>query len=409
VAAIGALLEKLLPDAADSAYRRTRKALASVWREKDVLAAQRRLATSLQLLTLYFTQRSAAWVDALATTVATTALGQRQVGDDVNADDNGERELLLERGGGLYDVPPLRVAHMVERPALLEALSKAFGRKDNLGPHHPSTLLAMHDLGCRYHGQGEWAKMYQRALAGREEALGHHHPDTLAVASGLASLYYEQGDKVKARDMWQQVLARQEAALGPSHLDMLATASTLGFLYVGLGELAKAEEMYQRALAGREAALGPDNPLTLRTMHLSAVLYRKQGRLALAERTARRPLAGAQKNLGDDDKVALDSTYEHGVILGIMNKYADAETLLDQALTGYKKVGGKEHESTQRAATTIQQLHDKRRASKDVVVASHSSTSGASDRQAERRDEGKCPQSPLSSKTADEYLLLQDA
>jgi hypothetical protein len=146
VATLGSLIDKLLPDAGDSAYRRTRKALASVWREKDVLAAQRRLATSLQLLTLYFSQRSAAGVDALATAAASamaTASGQRADDSDIDG-----YKLLHAQGRGLYDVPPLRVAHMVERPKMLEALAKVLKtarrqrRRRLLDPEWPCCLAS---------------------------------------------------------------------------------------------------------------------------------------------------------------------------------------------------------------------------------------------------------------------------
>ncbi len=115
VAALGALIDKLARAAGDSAARRTGKAIVSVWRDADVLAAQRQLDRSMQVLTLYFSQRPLATTAADAAAAAITAgLGAPHVD---GADDPLAR--------GVFDVPSRRVHHMVQRPGLLDALTAA--------------------------------------------------------------------------------------------------------------------------------------------------------------------------------------------------------------------------------------------------------------------------------------------
>ncbi len=101
VDALGALIDKLAPAADDSVTRRTGKAIAIVWRDSDVLAAQRQLDRSMQVIALYFSQRPATVVAAAA--------------------DKGDDPLTP----GLFDVPSRRVHHVVQRPLLLDALAKA--------------------------------------------------------------------------------------------------------------------------------------------------------------------------------------------------------------------------------------------------------------------------------------------
>jgi hypothetical protein len=98
------LLGEALPLPSDSRSRRTFKALSSVWHEREIKEIEGQLAQSLQRLNLNYGPQS-----------VTMAAAASRSYDAV--------DLQLE---GLYEVPLMRVTHMVRRPLLLETLDKLF-------------------------------------------------------------------------------------------------------------------------------------------------------------------------------------------------------------------------------------------------------------------------------------------
>jgi hypothetical protein len=74
-----------------------------------------------------------------------------------------------------------------------EMLREVLGVKRRvLGPEHPDTLEAMHNLGCPLSGQGKHAEaeqMFREVLGVRRRVLGVEHPHTLATLRVLTSLY----------------------------------------------------------------------------------------------------------------------------------------------------------------------------------------------------------------------------
>jgi hypothetical protein len=71
--------------------------------------------------------------------------------------------------------------------------------QQQLGAHHPDTLLSANDLTGLLHAQGKLAEaepLCRRALEGRERQLGAQHTDTLAAVNNLAMLLNAQGNLV---------------------------------------------------------------------------------------------------------------------------------------------------------------------------------------------------------------------
>ncbi|KAI9859671.1 MAG: hypothetical protein M1813_006602 [Trichoglossum hirsutum] len=96
VTLLGGLIERILPTLADSTFRRTWKAIASVRKEREIVMIQRTLETYKSTLMLHFSQG----------TKASTALAVRE--------------------NAYYEIPSLRVSQFVERLELLEEIKTSF-------------------------------------------------------------------------------------------------------------------------------------------------------------------------------------------------------------------------------------------------------------------------------------------
>jgi tetratricopeptide (TPR) repeat protein len=168
----------------------------------------------------------------------------------------------------------------------------------------------------------------------KEDELGEIQAAEALIQLGsfysLGYLLYDE-DRQQAEQMYQRALAGREKAWGPDHTETLDTVNNLGHLYADLGKLEQAEQMLQRALAGYAKAVHPDNLLTyvpaLNNMWAFAELRESQGRQEDAQHWYSQALLGYQKTFGQDhDKcqalrdnlAALVSEKEEEEGLGVM-------------------------------------------------------------------------------------------
>jgi hypothetical protein len=68
---------------------------------------------------------------------------------------------------------------------------------------------------------------YAALLPARERVLGPEHPDTLAARHELARWTGEAGDPAAARDQYAALLPARERVLGPGHRRTLTTRHEL--------------------------------------------------------------------------------------------------------------------------------------------------------------------------------------
>ncbi len=128
------LMGKIVPNASDSTLGRGKKAIAAVFREKDVRAVHQRLKSAAAVLALYCGQRTAASPCATVTD--------------------------SDQLSGFFEVPPTRVAHTVRRPRLLEAIQRLFNNTGSGGSGVPRVVGL---LGGGGQGKTQLALEYCRA------------------------------------------------------------------------------------------------------------------------------------------------------------------------------------------------------------------------------------------------------
>jgi hypothetical protein len=137
-----------------------------------------------------------------------------------------------------------------------------------LGPEHLHTLDTRGNL-AYYTGQaGDAARardQYAALLPVDERVLGPEHPKTLTARHNLADWTGEAGDAAGARDQFAALLPIRERVLGPEHPDTLITRSDLAWATGEAGDPAGARDLYAMLLPIRERVLGPEHPDTLTT------------------------------------------------------------------------------------------------------------------------------------------------
>ncbi|MFC4493089.1 tetratricopeptide repeat protein [Streptomyces ovatisporus] len=139
-----------------------------------------------------------------------------------------------------------------------------------LGPDHPDTLTARHNLAHWRAEAGDAAgaaAAYEQLLSDRRRIQGPDHPDTLTTRSNLAHCRGQTGDAAAAATAYQQLLADRLRILGPDHPDTLTTRHNLARWQGMAGDAADAATTLEQLLADRQRIQGPDHPDTLTTRH----------------------------------------------------------------------------------------------------------------------------------------------
>jgi tetratricopeptide (TPR) repeat protein len=174
-------------------------------------------------------------------------------------------------------------------------------RESALGPDHPDTLSARHQLALTYFhlsiGTSDaWlfdAIETMRGVGqGRLKVLGPAHPDTLATWASLALLVYQAGrfDEVgplreRIAAGWEQVAADRDARLGPDEPDTQFARVELAAAYGDLGRNEESRAILEQVVASwgrlateRERRLGPVHPDTVYARQRHAYAHRSIGR-----------------------------------------------------------------------------------------------------------------------------------
>lgn len=144
------------------------------------------------------------------------------------------------------------------------------GQSKHYGPDELNHVIqTLSDLSTATLGQGRVAeaeKMRRRVVRRYEEVLGPHHPKTINALHNLGMVLDEQGKLHEAVAVLRLALEGRETVLGPEHPDTLRTVNMLGCSYLQLNRVDDAEPYLRRALEFRERVLGPEHPHTLKFM-----------------------------------------------------------------------------------------------------------------------------------------------
>lgn len=139
-----------------------------------------------------------------------------------------------------------------------------------LGPDHPDTLVARHEV-ARWSGiAGDPARAlaaFEQLLTDRLRVSDPEHPHTLTVRHEIAVWRSETGDLKGAEAELRTLLADRVRLLGPDDPSTLVTRSNLARTRGRAGDPPGARAAFQRLLADMLRVLGPEDPATLTSRH----------------------------------------------------------------------------------------------------------------------------------------------
>jgi serine/threonine protein kinase/tetratricopeptide (TPR) repeat protein len=219
-------------------------------------------------------------------------------------------------------------------------------RRRALGPEHPDTLIALHNLAILFLSRSRFADaepLIAQELEVRRRVLGPEHPGMLASMNSLAALYRALGQYDRAELLFVQIVEISPRVNGPDHPDTLMTMNNLASLYYSRGRYAEAEPLFTRSLESQRRSLGPEHPQTLLTMNNLGAVYRNQGRYAEAEPLLNRALAAERGALGPEHPQTLLTTYNLAELYRRQGRYAEAEPLFITVVEVERRMHGPPH------------------------------------------------------------------
>ena len=222
-------------------------------------------------------------------------------------------------------------------------------RERVLGPEHPDTLDARHQL-ARWTGEaGDPAgarDQYAALLPVRERVLGPEHPRTLATRHQLARWIGHAGDPAGARDLFAALLPVRERVLGPEHPHTLAAQYHIATWAGEAGDPTGARDLLAALLPVRQRVQGPEHEETLITWHQLARWTGEAGDPAGARDLFTALLPVFERVLGPEHPRTLDARHQLARWTGEAGDPAGARDLFAALLPVRERVLGPEHPHT---------------------------------------------------------------
>lgn len=299
----------------------------------------------------------------------------------------GSAQIEVTKRRGEPEMIDVKLSVTAEFPQLLDVKRKY----DELGPHHPETLdalhryavtlgglpgqrdeaievlewlvdayadgqemsrlLALNDLTRLLQDGGRYTLAEQRlreALSGWERLRGQDDPHTLQIASNLADVLIELGRREEAEGLMRDTVARRTRTLGAAHPDTVKSRNTLATTLRGSpARLAEAERMY-RALLVDLVVLDSDGAtdLTLGVQNNLAAVLSHQGKHSEALTMYRELIDARSRHYGDDHPDTWTARLNYAVVLNSLGNVTEAETRLAEVLEGYRRLHGRRHPAT---------------------------------------------------------------
>ena len=219
-----------------------------------------------------------------------------------------------------------------------------------LGPDHPDTLTTRHNLAAWRDWVGDFGAAFAVAevLDDRLRVLGPDHPDTLTTRH-LAAWHYQRAAAVTALT---ELLEDQLRVLGPDHPDTLTTRSALAQKQYE-GDAAGAVTALTALLDDHLRVLGPDHPDTLTTRTDLAHWRGWAGDAAGAVTALTEVLDDRLRVLGPDHPDTLTTRTDLAFWRGRAGDAAGAVTALTELLDDYLRVLGPDHPHTHNTRSAL--------------------------------------------------------
>jgi Tfp pilus assembly protein PilF len=213
-------------------------------------------------------------------------------------------------------------------------------RGQRLGPEHPETMSAVHNLASLFLESGNLAeakRLLRQNMEDRRRLSGTDHPDTLSTVGNLADVLMGQGKLAEAESLFRQNLEALRGIGDPDDTNNLNGIVNLAGVLIYEKKYAEAETLLRQSLGDFRLVFGPDHPDTLNVELMLACLLQEQGQLSEAKGIAREALRRGRGALPREHGLLADILALLGNLLTRTGRAAEAEPLLREALECCRK------------------------------------------------------------------------
>jgi tetratricopeptide (TPR) repeat protein len=179
--------------------------------------------------------------------------------------------------------------------------------------------------------------LFRQTLALRLEHFGPEHPTTVIAMNNLGVALEQQGKLEEAKHYLSQSLELHRKLYGEQNNNYIAALRAYGRLLRHMGNLNEAESTLREAAVRQEQATGPDHELAGYTRANLAVVLLDKGDAAGAERESREALRIYAKHYSNDHLYVAAAQRVLGLALVSEHKFKEAEPLLRSAIATQQK------------------------------------------------------------------------
>ena len=222
-------------------------------------------------------------------------------------------------------------------------------RLEKLGPEHPDTLAAMHNLALSNESLGLYEKaekQLKHVVEVKERVLGNEHPLFLVSANSLAKVQIRMGKCEEAEKRSARILEISRRCLGIESITTLTALQYLSEVLVQQSKLKEAESEIVPAIPIFEKVFGPSHEKTLNCRIGLAEIYWRQGRLNEAEDICISCLDTAKEVYGLENQTTISIMNLLALVYRAQGNFDDALGLLKDVLESAKIVHRPDHPET---------------------------------------------------------------
>ncbi|MBK8233690.1 MAG: serine/threonine protein kinase [Candidatus Eisenbacteria bacterium] len=215
-------------------------------------------------------------------------------------------------------------------------------------------------IGRTYRKLGEYQAAephLRRALALRGNALGPDHPQTWWAMHELGLLEYDMSRLAQAESLLVGVYERSRLHLGPEDADVLSVEMQVANLYRKQGRFKEAEPIYVHNLDARRRSYGDESASTLDAAVALANLYQETGRYEQAEPLHRQVMETYRRTIGERDLATVTATTNLANDLALLGRFEDAEPLMKLVLDQKVELYGPDHPTTLNSVSNLGELN----------------------------------------------------
>jgi serine/threonine protein kinase/tetratricopeptide (TPR) repeat protein len=230
-----------------------------------------------------------------------------------------------------------------------ETLARAVRKLDDLSAHPDRRVKLEDTIAWTYHGLGlyqEAVPLFEKVRAYRLVTLGPEHPETLSAVHNLALCYTLAGNKDEALKLQEELLPLRVKVNGPEHHDTLSAMHNLAFAYASAGRLNEALKLREELLPLRRKVNGPLHPDTVRAVSGLAASYEQTGRQDKALLLREEVLKLLRKIHGPEKLETITAMESVAASYRNVGRWEEAIKMGEDAVKLFTKVNGPEHPDT---------------------------------------------------------------